>query len=186
MPEALRSSIRMAFESRSRAQGKRPDWLVAASDIRFLEHSGDDETVLRFEAPQLGDAADELYRQQEMWSTRPEPTDTGFDLLGDVIKEVSANNADSDRFDRQLLQQVERFKHGLNGSFQRIEFTGNRYPVTVPAVSDATVINFAARLSHNTPEPQQTRVIGKLDMIRSSTNAFAIKLRDGQEVRGVW
>jgi hypothetical protein len=40
-------------------------------------------------------------------------------------------------------------------------------------------------MSRNTPEPQQTRVAGTLDMIRSSTNAFAIKLKDGEEVRGV-
>ncbi|NLF09369.1 MAG: hypothetical protein GX594_15525 [Pirellulaceae bacterium] len=33
IPDAVRFSIRMAFESRSRAKGKRPGWLAAASDI---------------------------------------------------------------------------------------------------------------------------------------------------------
>lgn len=185
LPDAIRFSIRMAFESRSQAKGKRPLWLTAASDIRFLDHSGDDETILHFEAPCLGDAADVLYRQQTLWLTRPEPNDTGFDLFGDVINDVAANNADSDRFDRQLLQQVERFKNGLNGTFQRIEFTGNRIPAGAPAVINSTIVQTASKLFHNTPEPQQTRVVGTLDMIRSSTNAFAIKLKDGQEVRGV-
>lgn len=185
LPDAVRFSIRMAFESRSQAKGKRPTWLSAASDIRFLDHSGDDETVLRFAVPQLGEAAEVLYRQRELWPTRPEPSDTGFDLFGDVITDVTANNADSERFDRQLLYQIERFKNGLNGTFQRIEFTGSRIPSNAPAVINAKVVETATRLSRNTPESQQARVVGTLDMIRSSTNTFAIKLKDGEEVRGV-
>jgi hypothetical protein len=185
LPEAIRFSIRMAFESRSQAKGKRPDWLTAASDIRFLDHSGDDHTVLHFAVPQLGQAAEVLYRQRELWPTRPEPTDNGFDLFADVISDVAAGNADSDRFDRQLLQQIERFKNGLNGTFQRLEFTGNRISASTPAIINSGIVETASRLSHNTPEPQQTRIVGTLDMIRSSTNTFAIKLKHGEEVRGV-
>ena len=108
----------MAFESRSCARGKRPSWLTAASDIRFVGHSGDDTTILHFEAPCLGEAADKLYEQGELWPTRPAASDTGFDLLGDVIADVAADNEDSERFDRPLLQEIEKFRHGLNGWFQ--------------------------------------------------------------------
>ena len=185
IPDAIRFSIRMAFESRSRAKGKRPGWLSAAADIRFLDHAGNDETILHFEAPRLGDAASELYRQREIWATRPDPEDTGFDLLGDVVGDVASNNSDSDRFDRTLLQELERFKKGLNGTFQRLEFTGRRYSVSQPASITPAIIQAAERLSRDTPQPQQTRIVGKLDMIRKSTSSFAIKVKDGQEVRGV-
>ena len=77
----VRQSIRMAFQGRSRARGKKPDWLAAASDIRFLKHTGNDETVLHFEAPLLGDAAKKLYEQTEFWYTKPKPSDTGCALL---------------------------------------------------------------------------------------------------------
>lgn len=185
IPDAVRFSIRMAFESRSRAKGKRPGWLVAASDIRFLDHSGDDTTILHFEAPTLGEAADKLYEQGELWPTRPAPSDTGFDLFGDVISDIAADNSDSERFDRPLLREVERLKNSLNGWFQKVEFTGTRYTASQPAAITSAVIESAQRLSHDTPQPQQTRLVGKLDMIRDSTNSFAIKLKDGQEVRGV-
>ncbi len=185
LPDAIRASIRMAFESRSDAKGKRPRWLSAAADIRFLDHSGDDETVLHFSAPHLGEAAKVLYQQQEFWPSKPEPTDTGFDLLGDVVADIAINNADSERFDRPLLHQIERFKHGLNGTFQRISFTGQRIASASPAVINSDVVQTASRLFRNTPEPQQTRVAGMLDMIRSSTNAFAVKLENGDEVRAV-
>lgn len=184
LPEAVRYSIRMAFESRSQANGKRPRWLTAASDIRFLDHSGDDETIVHFEVPRLGDAAKELYRQSELWTTRPEPTDTGFDLFGDVILDVASNNSDSDRFDRPLLRQIHRFKSCLNDTFQGIEFSSSRTTTKRPFVIDNSIVEAANRLSLHTPKSQQLRIVGTLDMIRSSTNSFAIKLRDKQEVRG--
>ena len=102
LPDAIRYSIRMAFESRSRARGKRPGWLAAASDIRFVGHSGDDTTILHFEVPCLGEAASGLYEQGELWPTRPEANDR-LRLLGDVIADVAADNGDSERFDRPLL-----------------------------------------------------------------------------------
>ena len=73
----------------------------------------------------------------------------------------------------------------MNGWFQQIEFTGTRYTILRPAVITSAVVESARRLSHDTPLPQQTRLVGKLDMIRDSTNSFAIKLKDGQEVPGV-
>ena len=57
-----------------------------------------------------------------------------------------------------------------------------------------TAISHSIRLSGpqgygNKPPPaspgNRVRVVGTLDMIRASTEAFAIKLDDGQEVRGV-
>lgn len=185
IPDAVRYSVRMAFEARSRATGKRPDWLAAASDIRFLDHSGEDQTVLHFESPRLGDVAKSLYAQREFWPTRPDPNDTGFDLLGDVVADIAAGNADSERFDRPLLQLLERFKSGLNKSFQRLEWTGTRYPVSKPSVITPAVIDAARRLSVETPRPEAIRIVGTLDMIRVSTNAFAIKLEGGDEARAV-
>src|SRR5579883_2118179 len=117
IPEAVRQSVRMAFEGRSRAKGKRPDWLRAATDVRFVGHEGDDETILRFETPTLGEAAPRLYAQQELWPTRPEAADTGFDLLADVLLDVATKNADSERFDRSLLDSIAGFGKVLNGTF---------------------------------------------------------------------
>ena len=175
----------MAFESRSQANGPTPKWLAAASDIRFLSHSGDNQTVLAFEAPRLGEAASDMYEQQEFWPTRPKPDDTGFDLLGDVILDITANQSNSERFDSQLLRKVERFKNGLNGTFQRLAISGNRIPAHAPVVIDKNVLKQAASLTRSTPKPEQVRIVGTLDMIRLSTNAFAVKLNSGEDVLGI-
>ena len=175
----------MAFEGRSTARGRQPGWLSAINDIRFIGHSGKDDTVLRFEAPQLGDAAPMLYKQGELWETRPADTDTGFDLLCDVVTDVARQNKDSDRFDLRLLTQVADFGRALNGSFQSMAVRGGRQAVDHPAIIDHSVIECADSMSRETPPPQAVRVMGRLDMIRASTRAFAIKLPDDVDVRGV-
>ena len=47
------------------------------------------------------------------------------------------------------------------------------------------VVDFAKEMRVTSPKPQRIRITGRLDMVRVSTNSFALKLDDGQEVRGV-
>jgi len=47
------------------------------------------------------------------------------------------------------------------------------------------VIQTAQEFEATTPLPQRVRVVGTLDMVRASTQSFALRLDDGQEVRGV-
>ncbi len=185
IPNIVRHSIRMAVEGRSRAKGKRPDWLCLAADIRFVGHSGDDETVLQFEAPALGAAAPKLYEQGEFWPTRPDPSDTGFDLLGDVVTDVAAGNADSERFDPPLLGQVAKLRPALSGPFSAMSITGQRYAVDHAALVTATIVETARAFYNDTPSPRRVRLVGKLDMLRASTQAFGLILDDGHEIPGV-
>jgi hypothetical protein len=186
IPAAVRQSIRMGFEGRSSARGTRPRWLVAASDIRLVDYSGDADTVLQFESPKLGDAAPELYEQKELFDMgKPDPADTGFDLLGDIISDISAKNSNSDRFDRALLRHLSKFKKGINGTFQQVDFMGHRYPQGKSAVLNECTVKTAEEFSSHTPNSNRVRVVGTLDMIRASTQAFAIQLDDGEEIRGV-
>jgi len=182
---AVRCSISMAFGLRSHAGGRRPAWLTAASDVRLVDYQWRDDTLLFFELPTLGEAAPQLYQQQEFWPSRPEPTDTGFDLWADVIAEVAAENADSTRFDRPLLKRLRRFRKCLEGPFRELLITSRRYPKESPCVLNAPVIENAHRLSSATPPPQQARVSGTLDMIRASTRTFALILDAGKEAKGV-
>ena len=184
IPAVVRQSVSMAFRGRSRVRGPRPRWLKAAADLRFIDHQGDDASVLYFEAPTLGEAAAELYQQQEFWSTRPDPSLTGLDLFGDVVRDVAAHNEDSDRFDKSLLGNLAGFKNVLNGTFHDVRLDTTR-PDVPPAVINPQVILTAQEFQATTPLPQRVRVVGTLDMVRASTQSFALRLDDGQEVRGV-
>jgi len=185
VPSAVRMSVRMALEGRSRARGKCPEWLQAAADIRFLGHDGTDDTILHFEAPTLGDAAPRLFAQKELWPTRPDPGNTGFDVLAAVVGDIAAQNADSERFDRPLLDRIAGFRKVLNGTFDELAIVGQQTAPQPTAELTPAILECARSLYTNMPVPQRVRVVGKLDMIRASTQSFGVMLDDGQEVRGV-
>jgi len=157
---------------------------VAASDVRVVDVTGDDVTQVRFDVPCLGDAARELYAQEELFPRRPRPEDTGFDLLGDVLSDVAARNENSDRFDQQLLRGLDSLRHVVDGQYEQILVSGQRYLPERPALVDRDTIVAAASLCAKTPPPVRTRVVGMLDTVRISAQSFGLRLDDGQEIRG--
>ena len=54
-----------------------------------------------------------------------------------------------------------------------------------PAVLNSATLATAKHLHDTTPRPQSAIIVGKLDMIRDSTQTFALIMDDGQEVRCV-
>ena len=186
IPSVVRCAISMAFRGRSSAKGKRPGWLTAASDIRFVGHDGTDESVLQFEVPRLGEAADELYQPAgELWPTCPDANDTAGSTCGaDILADVDAKNEESDRFDPLLLRRLSSFKRVFDGTFQEMLITSRRYASAHPGRMNSHTIATAEQLYSNTPVPRRVRLAGLLDMIRASTQSFALRLDDGQEVRG--
>src|SRR5665213_204168 len=182
---AVRYAVRMRIEGRSTVQGIRPHWLSTAADVRFVDHDGQDDTTLYFELPEIGDAAPKLYEQQEIWSTRPSPSDTGLDLLSQVVSDVAAQNSDSDRFDNPLLRCLGRFDHALNGSFQSLDIIPHNSESGTATSITERIVDTAKQFSSTTPSSQPARIYGTLDMIRASTQTFGLKLETGEEVRGV-
>ena len=150
---AVRSSVRMAFESRSSASGRRPTWLTDAAGIRLTEVAiKPDSAVLHFNAPRFIDAVPMLYQQLELIPSLPRGQLTGFDMLAGVLSRVSKDDADSDRYDRQLLRGITQFDAGLNGTFASIELLGADGRVTQRL--DKTLIERARDLRDRTPSPR--------------------------------
>jgi hypothetical protein len=96
IPPLVTGSLRMAIEGASVAHGRPPAWLQRTSDIRFVgyDHAGDD-TLIALQLPVIGESAEELYRQRELWDTRPDPCDTAFEVFRRVVDEVTAENVES-------------------------------------------------------------------------------------------
>jgi hypothetical protein len=135
--------------------------------------------LIEIQAPALGDAAPELYEQQELWATKPDPRFTAIDVLSDAVAEVALGDLDSVRFDRPLLQKI--------GGLKRV-FSDHLRAVVLPRegrMLTDRIAETADRIAMNTPAPQQVRVVGHLDMIRKSTRSFGLQLDDGSEVYGV-
>jgi len=184
--DSVRQSIAMAFRGESASRGRPPASLHAAADLRLVGYSGRDETMLVFEAPKLGSVAPGLYQQGEFfWTERPSPEDTGFDLFGDVLADISQNKDDSDRFDSRLLRKLQKFGSMLERDFRDIRIESRRNPTGRPACLDARTIEQARTLYDRTPPAQAAMIVGTLDMIRVSTQTFGLRMDGGQEVRCV-
>ena len=184
IPSLIRRSIDMVFRGQSTAKGKRPGWLTATSDVALLGVTGGEESVLTFEAPTLGDAAPKLFRQGEFpWTNRPDPSDTGFDLLGDVLRDVAQGNVESERFNARLLSELWRTRKVFKRAYSELTILSNRYGAHEQALLNSATLATARELHDTTPRPQAALVVGKLDMIRDSTQTFALIMDDGQEVR---
>jgi hypothetical protein len=174
----------MAF--RGRSHGNCPKWLRAATDIRFIGHEGKDETILYFEAPVFGEAAPQEFDQRELWPMRPDAADTGFEVFADVLQDLVSSNRDSDRYDRPLLKQFYHLR-GLFSDrlFDSMRVESKRIEGNLSKAFTATTIKTVRTFYQSTPNPRRVKVYGALDMIRASTQRFAIKLPSGEEAGGV-
>ena len=164
----LIDSVRMGFLHASRARGRTPGFVNAASDIRFIGHaaSGDGGTILRFEVPRFGVVAEEVFRQTQLWEDGPQPDETAFELLGAAIGDVGAHRLESNRFDPGLLRRIGSYSRVLNRGVGRIELSDVQLPH--PARIDAALVKAATELAAATPAAQRVRVTGRLDLMGAS------------------
>ncbi len=178
----------MAIEGASAGRGRAPDWLRRAADVRLLDYAADkDDTLLVLGVPALGEAAEDLYRQKELWDTRPSEKETAVDVFARVVAEVGGEQEESEWFDTGLLKRLSALKPVFGDQLLSLTLPGGRTR-TVPrgrTVLDTAVTATATSLSSRTPPERQARVVGVLDMIRYSTRSFSLKMDDGAELRGV-
>jgi hypothetical protein len=182
---AVRKSVRMAFEGRSSAGGRRPKWLDSTSEIRLSDVVlASEAATLVFESRRFGDCAPYLYEQVELFPSRlPAPELSGFDMLAGALSRIRRADADSDRYDRSLLQGITGFARGLEDAFASMELVQTSTHST--QVLDAALIARARELHSRTPPSRPVRLLATLDMMRVSTGSLGLRLDDGGEVRGV-
>src|SRR5690349_5518408 len=101
------SSVRMAIEGSSSPVGAPPNWLRRAADVRVLgwDESNSGGTIVHVEAPPLGEAAEDVYRQAALWDTKPAPEDTALNVFARAAKEVRTGNPESSLYDLALLRR---------------------------------------------------------------------------------
>jgi hypothetical protein len=182
----LIDSVRMGFLHASRARGRTPGFVNAASDIRFAGHtaSADGGTLLRFEVPQFGSVAEEVFRQTQLWEDGPKPDETAFELLGAAISDVGTRRLESNRFDPGLLRRIGSYSRVLNRGVGRIELADVRIPHPVQ-INDA-LVRAATELAAATPAARRVRVTGRLDLMGASQGVLKIHLQPGAVVTALW
>lgn len=111
----------MGFLHSSRARGRVPTSLRAASEVRFIGHSGENgATLLHFEVPTFGSVASELFEQRLLWDDGPKPEETAFELFGAALHDVAVRRTESNRFDPGMLRRIRTYQRVIGRGIDRI------------------------------------------------------------------
>lgn len=189
---AAREATCMRFRHSSKIKGRRPDWLREATDLNpvDIQDAGDHSKIVIIEAPSLGGAAAEMYRNQGLFDTFPSEQETAIDVLGQTVGVIAARNAASEWYDTDLLKRMEKFRsffrqHGVS-AVGLATLNGAGIETLPTATIDQATIDAAETLHRQSPKARRVRISGKLDMLRDSDRAFDLLLADGTRIRGVW
>lgn len=186
LPDTLQDAVRMGFLHSSRARGRVPNALKAASEVRFRGHEadGDGATILHFQVPRFADAAPNIFGQTLLWDDGPQPEQTAFELLGAALRDVEDRRADSSRFDRGLLRRIRNYSRVLNRGLDHISLPDAMLPKT-PQINPS-VVQAATELSAATPRPQRIRIAGRLDVMGASEAVLKLEVKTGVVVTALW
>jgi len=138
-------------------------------------------TVLELDAPRLGDVIPSRLSQEDLFEEIPRDA-SGLGLFRESLDEALAGAADSERFDPELLETIQRWSDVLSQGIEEIEFGNATGAVTRIAQPQ---LETAGRLHRETPSPQRVRVTGWLNVIRHSDRMFSLVLEDGGTLRGI-
>jgi hypothetical protein len=181
----LLDAVRMGFLHSSRARGRVPTSLRAASEVRFIGHSGESgATLLHFEVPTFGSVASELFEQRLLWDDGPKPEETAFELFGAALHDVAIRRTESNRFDPGMLRRIHTYRRVLGRGIDRITM-----PDTVVERRgriDIDVVTAASELYAVTPTARRVRVTGRLDVMGASQGVLKLDVRPGEIVTALW
>ena len=188
LPLALRDAVRMRVYASSRRIGRplqslHEAWGLWLGDVVADRDTGGTTMIAR--VPTLGDAAPKLFDQGVLFDDGLKPTDTVFDLLGDVISDVSTENRSSRLFDTAMLQTVANYDRARKSGLTSMRFALPNRTIN-HSVVDKRVIDLAKQLQDETPKAQRVRIMGRLDALFYENQSFVLQLVDGSRLRGAW
>lgn len=178
--DGARRSTRMRIQAKSRSIG-RP--LKAHTALWTIYEKGWSSEGWVFLAPMIKDAAPVLLEQKSLFGEDFAETDTAFEFLQDAVNVVRTGMEDSERFDADLLLDFRMRSASANG-VSEIKLFGVDRTDAQPA--DKVLSANAKALLSKIPDPQLVRIVGKLDMVKSSNSNFELLLTDGTRLKGVW
>lgn len=185
MHDTLLDVVRMGFLHSSHARGRIPLCLKQAADVRFIGHAAgrDDSTILRFEVPEFGSVAEELFEQGQLWNSGPKPEQTAFDLLAGSLHDVRQMTKNSERFDHALLLRFASYRRLLRRGLTSIALPDAN---SAEESIDEPLSAAAESLFRETPPARRVRMCGRLDSLTVSRRVLGLYLEDGAAVTAIW
>ncbi len=181
LTEASQRALRLRVENRSNLHNL-PGWMEEATEIQFLGISKG-STILQCEIPSLGEAAPGRFDQIALFEKEPLKQKSALSLLEETLRDASAGDKQSDMLDRNTLNSVVRFREILTTGFESLTIDGSAENAPKVDVTE-TMLSRVKMLRDEAPPSQRVVISGTLDELKGSKQAFLLKLKNGQTLRG--
>jgi hypothetical protein len=177
-------SLRLSIDGSSTLQGKKPKWLKNSTDF-LITALKKGSTIVEISAPLLGETAKDAIKQQNIWNSAPEESDTAFSILMKSVQDILDENLESAFIDSGVLDSVNRFKEFSHKQKATVTF-GEAGSKNAKVVFDNHVFDKVTQVKSKTPVPRALILSGILDLISYRKSRFELHLEDGGKVIGIF
>jgi hypothetical protein len=182
LEQAAQRSVRLLLDGASVKNGPPPSWLEQSTNF-LITGIGKGSTIVSLDAPCLGDTAEELLKQTDLWRDVPNPDDTSLSVLSLCVLDAASGKTDSDRLDRGVLDSLASFGW-ITDVAKSVEIIAKNDKSSKPFIFNKDTFGSVQLLRSRTPAPQAMIVSGKLEEIGHRSGQFKLELSDGNNLRG--
>lgn len=175
--DGCQQATRLLVEGRSSAAGTPPSWLEQAAAFQVRQLRGA-EIVL--DTRPLGDALPPGLPLPPSPATAEALSRSGLDLFEDGLEHAVSGVAESDRYDRKLIETFEAFGRLLGDGIDSIELINGR---TLRV--DERAVRAVRDLRSRTPDDRKGSLVGTLREIHLDARRFVLGLDTGERVAGI-
>lgn len=189
LPGLIRESVLSALKRRSTMKGGVPAWLQVASQpgLTAIETVQGSQQAIRLSLPMLGSAAPEEFHQRTLFpELRPDPQDTGLDLLIDLVHRLDQRHSDPRDVSTNALRRFVRIHAtlGEGSEIHSIELRSSRR--SHPAQITRELTSHSATLLAARPTESHVQVVGWVERLEIDENRFGITTERGERIWCYW
>ncbi|HBH52277.1 MAG TPA: hypothetical protein DDY91_10330 [Planctomycetaceae bacterium] len=189
VPGLIRESLLSALGRKNASKGRLPGWLRLASQPCLVSISPvmDLRQVVDVSLPALGESAPEEFRHRTLFpELRPDPRDTGFEVLIDLLHRLEQNHVPVADLSANVLSRLVRLRPWLEGesAIAGIELQSprrSRHALMSPALA-----KFAQELLDARPTEAAVQVVGWLERLEIDEGRFGIATDRGERIWCYW
>lgn len=189
LPGLIREAVLPALKRRSTLRGGTPTWLQVASQpgLETIELANGPLQTIRLSLPMLGSAAPEEFHQRTLFpELKPDPSDTGFDLLIDLVRRLEHGQEGLRDVSAHALRRFVRIQSAfVDGSeIAVVELRSSRRPQ--PARITRELTESSATLLASRPTESHVQVVGWVERLEADEKRFGITTDRGERIWCYW
>lgn len=189
LPGLIREAVHSSLKRRSTHHGGTPTWLQVASQpgLESIELANGPLQTIRLSLPMLGSAAPEEFHQRTLFpELKPDPRDTGFDLLIDLVRRLEQGEGNLRDVSSNALRRFVRIQSALaDGSeIAAVELRSPRRPQSAQITRELT--ESSATLLASRPTETHVQVVGWVERLETDEKRFGITTDRGERIWCYW